>query len=97
VRERDKATEALLNSCIPVGLEGGLLRLATNEFVLKKITNDAAARGMIESVVSEVLGAPCTLKLELAGKRSRTTRSADIPEDGLVATALDLGGEIVDE
>jgi len=44
-----------------------------------------------------VLGYPCAIKLEVTGRKARPARADDIPQDGLVATALDLGGEIVDE
>ena len=98
MKERDKPTEALLNSCTVIGLEAGVLRLATNEFVYKKI-NTEGTRAAVESLLAEVLGEPCVVKFEVAAanKRARGTRADDIPEDGMVATALDLGGEIVEE
>jgi hypothetical protein len=96
VRERDKATEALLRSCTVLGLEGGVLRLATFEFVYQKM-NAEATRGLIEGLLGEVLGFACRVKFEIAsGKRGRAARADGIPEDGMVATALDLGGEIVE-
>jgi DNA polymerase-3 subunit gamma/tau len=97
MRETDKMTEALLHSCTVLGLEGQVLRLSTNEFVYKKIANDATTREKIESRLSEVMGFACGIKLEVAGQRGPAARTEDIPEDGLVATALDLGGEIIDE
>ncbi len=97
MRERDKMTEALLHSCTVVGLEGQVLRLSTNEFVLKKITSNSATREMIESLLAEVFGFACTIRFEDSARAGPAARTDDIPEDGLVATALDLGGEIVDE
>ena len=97
MRERDKLTEALLNSCTVLGLEGQVLRLSTNEFVFKKISSNSATREVIEALLGEVLGYACTVKFEVSGRAARSARADDIPEDGLVATALDLGGEIVDE
>jgi DNA polymerase-3 subunit gamma/tau len=96
MRERDKATEALLRSCNLLSLDGSVLRLSTSEFVFKKISAEAA-RADIEALLAEVLGFDCTVKFEVAsGKRGRAGRADDIPEDGMVATALDLGGEIVE-
>jgi DNA polymerase-3 subunit gamma/tau len=96
MRERDKATEALLRSCSLISLDGGVLRLATSEFVFNKIGAESA-RADIEALLAEVLGHACTVKFEVAsGKRGRAGRAGDIPEDGMVATALDLGGEIVE-
>ncbi len=97
MRERDKMTEALLNSCQIAGMEGQVLRLSTSEFVYQKISNDAAARQKIEDALTEVLGFTCAVKFEVSGRKARSARADDIPQDGLVATALDLGGEIVDE
>jgi DNA polymerase-3 subunit gamma/tau len=96
MRERDKATEALLRSCTLAGLDGGVLRLATSEFVYKKISA-GTVRADVEALLAEVLGVPCTVKFEVTtNRRSRAARTDDIPEDGMVATALDLGGEIVE-
>jgi DNA polymerase-3 subunit gamma/tau len=96
MRERDKATEALLRSCNLISLEGGVLRLSTSEFVFQKI-GAASARADIEALLAEVLGFECSVKFEVAsGKRGPRGRAGDIPEDGMVATALDLGGEIVE-
>ena len=96
MRERDKATEALLRSCTLAGFDGQVLRLATSEFVHKKI-GSSTVRADVEALLAEVLGQPCAVKFEVtSGKRSRTARSDDIPEDGMVAAALDLGGEIVE-
>ena len=73
-----------------------LLRLSTNKFVNDKINADQAARQMIETQFAEVLGFACIVKFEVKGQRRRSARAGDIPEGGLVAAALDLGGEIVD-
>jgi len=97
MRERDKVNAALLNSCMVLGLEGQVLRLSTNEFVFKKISNNSEVRAVIDTLLGEVLGFTCTVKFEVSGRAARSSRADDIPEDGLVATALDLGGEIVDE
>jgi formylglycine-generating enzyme required for sulfatase activity len=56
MRERDKMTEALLNSCTVAGMEGQVLRLTTSEFVFKKIANDSGTREKIEDMLAEVLG-----------------------------------------
>jgi len=98
MRERDKPTEAMLRSSTVLGLDGRVLRLATNEFVYKQISGNAATREMIESLLAEVLGQPCAVSCELSSSpgRRRESRPGNIPQDGLVATALDLGGEIVE-
>jgi hypothetical protein len=96
LREEDKPTEALLRSCTLVGLEGGLLRLTTSDFIYNRMQGDAETRGKVDALVAQVFGEGVIVRYEVAGKRGGGRRSDDIPQDGLVATALDLGGEIVD-
>jgi DNA polymerase-3 subunit gamma/tau len=95
LQESDKATAALLRSCQLLGLEGNVLRLATSEFVHNKMNGDPGTREKIDARVAEVFGAACVVKYEVSGKRSGR-RAEDIPQDGLVAAALDLGGEIIE-
>lgn len=91
----DKPTAALLRSCKVLGMEGNALRVSTNDFVYKQLTANAPTRQRIEAALSEVLGATCVLKCETSTvKRGKT--NPDIPKDGLVATALDLGGELIE-
>ena len=97
MREQDKITAAMLNSCNVLGLEGQTLRLATNDFVYNTLIGDTAMRAKIEDLLAEVFGFTCALRLEVSGRKARSAQPDDIPADGLVATALDLGGEIVDE
>jgi hypothetical protein len=47
-------------------------------------------------MVSQVFGPDVVVRYEVAGKRGAGRRKDDIPQDGLVATAIDLGGEIVE-
>ena len=96
MREHDKPTQSLLNSCRVVALEGNILRLATHEFAYNKITGNTAARAKIEALAAEIFGFACQVRFEVSGKRPPSKRSGDIPQDGMVAAALDLGGEIVE-
>lgn len=101
MRQRDQGVQVLLNSCSLVSLEGGTLRLSTHEFVYKKITAGGDTRALIDDLASQVFGFVCQVKIEVSGKgappkRGSAGRDHDIPRDGLVATALDLGGEIVE-
>jgi DNA polymerase III subunit gamma/tau len=98
MREHDKAAQGLLNTCRVVGLEGAVLRVAAqNEFVYNKLTSNAAVMAQVEALASEAFGFVCQVRYETAGRPSgRGKRAADIPQDGMVAAALDLGGEIVE-
>jgi hypothetical protein len=80
-----------------VGLDAQVLRLSTNKFVYEKLSSNNDMREKIEVLLAEVFGFACAVKIDVTGQGGRPARREDIPEDGLVATALDLGGEIVDE
>ncbi len=95
MREKDKATHGLLNSSKMVGLEGNVLKLSSNEFVAKQINDQAKTRQLINALLTQVLGFECGVKCEVAG-RARLPANDDLPADGLVSTALGLGGEIVE-
>jgi DNA polymerase III subunit gamma/tau len=96
VRERDKAAQGLLNSCSPVAMEDGVLRLSTNEFVYNKLNSNPRAQALIEELASQVFGFACRVRYEVGGRPKRSGRGDGIPNDGMVAAALDLGGEIVE-
>jgi len=96
INDQDKLTGGLVISCDVVALEGSLLRVSTNEFVYKRMQADAETRGKVDAMVAQVFGPACVVRYEVAGQRGSTGRNEDIPQDGLVATALDLGGEIVE-
>ena len=96
LREEDKPTEALLRSCSLVGLDGNLLRVSASDFIYNRMESDADTRAKVDAMVSQVFGPDVVVRYEVAGKRGVGRRKDDIPQDGLVATAIDLGGEIVE-
>ena len=75
IREHDKATAALLHSCGVLGMEGHTLRLSANDFVYKKIMANPETSQKIETLLGEVLGFECAVKLEVEGERRRSARS----------------------
>jgi len=93
MHKRSKPTAGLLNSCRPVSFDGKTLLLNSNDFVCKKINDDSDARQVIHKALAEIVGTECVVKCQAAQSKSR---SEDVPRDGLVATAIDLGGEIVE-
>jgi DNA polymerase III subunit gamma/tau len=95
MREKDKATHGLLNSSKVLGLESNVLRLSSNEFVAKQFNGQAKTRQLINALLTQVVGSDCSVKCEVVG-RARASANDDIPADGLVSTALGLGGEIVE-
>jgi DNA polymerase-3 subunit gamma/tau len=93
-----KMTATELEQCRIEGLEGNILRVSTRSKVfLEKFDARPEMYRVMGSVLSEVMGFPCSLKFQLATGRGSRSREADVPPGGMVATALrDLGGEIVE-
>ena len=94
VRQKNPQTQALLNSCKPLGLKNGVLLLGFNgEFARSKMeqgNNIDILKQVMLTILGESLPVRCILS-------SSSELPADIDQDGMVATALrDLGGEIVD-
>lgn len=94
VRQENPQTQALLNSCKPLGVKNGALVLGFNgEFAKSKMEqgdNLEILCRVLEQVLGEVMPVRCIMSMG-GGLPD------DIDQDGMVASALrDLGGEIVD-
>jgi len=94
VRDKNPQTQALLNSCKPLGIKGNSLVLGFNgEFAKAKMEAgeniDVFIQAM-EQVLGDTMPVLCTVT-------KGGEMPPDIDQDGMVATALrDLGGKIVD-
>jgi DNA polymerase III gamma/tau subunit len=94
VRQRNPQTQALLNSCKPLGVKNGALILGFNGEFAKSKMEQGDNLEIIQQVMVQVLGEalPIRCVLSVGGELPD-----DIDHDGMVASALrDLGGEIVD-
>ncbi len=94
VRQENPQTQALLNSCKPLGVKNGTLILGFNGEFAKSKMEQGDNLDILSRVMERVLG-------ESMPVRCIMSTSGEIPEDidqdGMVASALrDLGGEIVD-
>ncbi len=94
VRQANPQTQALLNSCKPLGVKNGALILGFNgEFAKAKMEqgdNIEVFCQAMQQVLGESMPVHCMLTVGGA-------LPDDIDQDGMVASALrDLGGEIVD-
>jgi len=94
IRQRNPHTQALFNSCKPLGFKDGCLVLGASDFVKAKLEKPEHIE-LAEGALAEVFGAQVPLRCVVAsGKKGAPP---DVDSDGIVATALrDLGGEIVD-
>jgi DNA polymerase III subunit gamma/tau len=94
VRDINPQTQALLNSCKPLGMKGNALVLGFNgEFAKSKMEAGENVDVFIQAM-EQVLGKsmPVLCTVTKGGEMP-----PDIDQDGMVATALrDLGGKIVD-
>lgn len=101
VRQFDPRTQALLNSCMPLGLERGALVLGFRSDLLRdKMEKDHNISKACQAA-EQVLGKPVTLRCVLVGAWSPREIEQDQPppmeEGGMVATAIrDFGAQVVD-
>jgi len=96
VGEQNRGTQAILNSCKPIGIKDGNLLLGFNgDFAKSKMEKEDNLE-MIQKAFSQVLGISVTIRcMVISGQKGNLP--PDVEGDGIVATALrDLGGEIVD-
>jgi hypothetical protein len=95
-RKIQKLTRSDLEQCAIEGLEGDVLVISAGKGFLDRLRGRPEFVGTLGAALSEVLGAAHSVRFQLAEARPADAR-ADIPSEGIVATALrDLGGEIVD-
>lgn len=99
-RRRDPRTQALLNSCRPMGLESGVLVLGFASDLLREKMEKGHSLSLAREALEEVLGNRVEVRSALTSGPEAANGDA-LPEmmqdDGMVATALrDLGGQVVD-
>jgi hypothetical protein len=97
----DPKTQALLNSCRPLGIEGGALVLGFQSDLLRekmeKGHNLTAAGQALHQVFGATVRLRCVLLKKWTGGRATPVESPPIEDEGMVATALrDLGAQVVE-
>ncbi|NLG99036.1 MAG: DNA polymerase III subunit gamma/tau [Chloroflexi bacterium] len=96
VRRSSKMAEGLLNSARSVSLKGDTLVLGYQTDVLKSKMETAENIDATRQALQTILGVRLNVKCIVVGSRGGMQASdADIDGDGMVGTALDLGGKIV--
>jgi DNA polymerase-3 subunit gamma/tau len=101
VRQYDPRTQALLNSCMPLGLERGALVLGFRSDLLRdKMEKDHNLAKACQAA-EQILGKSVTLRCVLVGawspKEIDQNEAPPVEEDGMVATAIrDFGAQVVD-
>ncbi len=97
---RDPQTQALLNSCKPLGVEDNSLMLGFQSDLLREKMEKGHNQQIVSEALGEVLDAELDVRCVLLkdwGSDPSTAPSPPLPEGGMVAAALrDLGAEVID-
>ena len=86
--------EALLNSCKPMEVRGDELILGFQSDTVRALMDKPENLEATQKAVADVLGV--SLKIKCAVTNAKGKLPPHVSADGMVATALDHGGEIVD-
>jgi DNA polymerase-3 subunit gamma/tau len=86
--------EALLNSCKPMDLRGSELILGFQSDKVRALMDRPEQLEVTRKAIQDVLGLDLQIKCVVTNARGKLP--PDVPQDGMVATALNHGGEIVD-
>jgi DNA polymerase-3 subunit gamma/tau len=100
-RRHDPRTQALLNSCRPLGIEAGTLVIGFSSDLLREKMEKGHNLSMVTEAFQEILGHPLGVRCVLTDRWQNegiTDESPPPVEDGgMVSTALrDLGAQVVD-
>ncbi len=95
VRQQNPNVEALLNSCKPIAIKDGKLYLGFNGEFAKEKMERPEILVLVSRIAEQVLGEKVQIVCLLNGQR-RGELPPGVDSDGIVAAALNLGGEIVD-
>ncbi len=100
IRQRVKAqsspVDGLLNSCKSITMRNGVLQLGFGSEVLKTMMEKGNNLKITRKAIRDVLGVEVEIAcIVVQGKGSQLQMDADIEADGMVSTAIRLGGKIV--
>jgi DNA polymerase-3 subunit gamma/tau len=101
VRSRDPRTQALLNSCRPLGVESGDVVVGFGSDLLREKMEKGHNLSVVLEALHDVLGLKTGLRCVLTEvwrtKQEEPAVAAPMEESGMVATAVrDLGAQVVD-
>ncbi len=94
VKKASPNLEALLNSCKSLDVQGDALVLGlASEVLVEKIEKPEQIE-ITQKAINDVLGV--TLKIRCVVTNAKGKVPADVDQNGLVAAAIQAGGEVVD-
>src|SRR5574341_412842 len=94
VKPAHPGVEALLNSCKPMDVRGDELFLGFQSETVRALMDKPENLGATRKAIADVLGVSLAIKCMVTNAKGKLP--PDVPADGMVAAALDHGGEIVD-
>jgi DNA polymerase III subunit gamma/tau len=94
IKPQHPAVEALLNSCKPMDVRGDELFLGFQSDTVRALMDKPENLEVTGKAITEVLGV--SLRIRCGVTNAKGKLPPDVSADGMVATALNHGGEIVD-
>jgi DNA polymerase-3 subunit gamma/tau len=94
IKPAHPAVEALLNSCKPVEIRGSNLLLGFQSETVRGLMDKPEHLQVTSAAIEELLGLRLQVKCVVINARGKLP--PNVAQDGMVATALNHGGEIVD-
>ncbi len=94
VKPDHPSIEALLNSCKPLDVRGSQLFLGFQSNKVRELFEIPERVAVARQAIAEVLGVDLTIKCVIINAKGQLP--PDVNPDGMVATAIQNGGEIVD-
>lgn len=96
VKTQSSPVDGLLNSCKSITMRNGVLQLGFGSEVLKTMMEKGNNLKITRKAIQDVLGVEVQIAcVVVQGKGGNMQLDADIEADGMVSTALRLGGKIV--
>jgi DNA polymerase-3 subunit gamma/tau len=94
IKPAHPAVEALLNSCKPMDVRGDELLLGFQSDTVRTLMDKPENLEVTGKAITDVLGVKLTIKCVVTNAKGKLP--PDVSHDGMVAAALNHGGEIVD-
>jgi DNA polymerase-3 subunit gamma/tau len=94
IKPAHPAVEALLNSCKPMDVRGDELLLGFQSDTVRALMDKPENLEVTGKAITDVLGITLTIKCVVTNAKGKLP--PDVSHDGMVAAALNHGGEIVD-
>ena len=95
VKKMRSSTDGLLNSCKLLGMKNGALVLGFQTEIVKSKMETPENLELTRQAISTVAGVSVGLMCVVSNKSGTAPADLDIDRDGMVGTALNLGGQIV--